>query len=126
MMIIGSITGVILLSGRMDEHLSSSHGAQYDNVFTGALTTFLFVALQESIDAVDYISSNCDLGNLANSLDGGLKGAGCSESVLQVYSFIMAFIGSFFVVSFKTFLVSPAYSMRPSHRGFRLDTTNKN
>ena len=77
-MIIGSIMGVILLSGRMDDANVNNYN-KFDNFLSGLLTLFVYMASAENYPDVAYPGTSCDPHNLANTLTGGLKSAGCPE-----------------------------------------------
>ena len=53
----------------------------------------------ENYPDVAYPGTDCDRDNLANSLTGGVKGAGCPETAFHIYSILFSFAGAFLIVS---------------------------
>ena len=97
-MTIGSIMGVLLLNGRMDDHTISNYN-KFDNFLSGMLTLFVYMASAENYPDVAYPGSSCDRNDAANSLLGGVKSAGCPESFFHLYSMLFSFLGAFLIVS---------------------------
>ena len=98
LMTIGSIMGVLLLSGRMDDNTISNYN-KFDNFLSGMLTLFVYMASAENYPDVAYPGSSCDQNDVANSLLGGVKSAGCPESFFHLYSMLFSFLGAFLIVS---------------------------
>lgn len=98
LMVIGSIMGVLLLSGRMNDQLVTNYN-KFDNVLSGFLTLFVYMASAENYPDVAYPAANCDQLNQANSLTGGLAGLGCPQTAFHIYSVIFQLLGAFLIVS---------------------------
>jgi hypothetical protein len=98
LMVIGSIMGVLLLSGRMNDQLVTNYN-KFDNVLSGFLTLFVYMASAENYPDVAYPPVNCDLLGEANSLSGGLVGLGCPQTAFHIYSVIFQLLGAFLIVS---------------------------
>ena len=98
LMVIGSIMGVLLLSGRMDDENITNY-SKFDNVLSGFLTLFVYMSSAENYPNVAYPIANCDPDGTANSLAGGLVGLGCPETAFHIYSSIFQLLGAFLIVS---------------------------
>ena len=98
LMTVGSIMGVLLLSGRMDDDNINNYN-KFNNFLSGLLTLFVYMASAENYPDVAYPGTDCDRDNLANSLTGGVKGAGCPETAFHIYSILFSFAGAFLIVS---------------------------
>ena len=98
LMVIGSIMGVLLLSGRMNDYDVTNYN-KFDNVLSGFLTLFVYMASAENYPDVAYPAVNCNRDGLANSLEGGLVGLGCPETAFHIYSMVFQLLGAFLIVS---------------------------
>ena len=98
LMTVGSIMGVLLLSGRMDDSNINNYN-KFDNFLSGLLTLFVYMASAENYPDVVYPGTSCDKNNIANSLVGGVKSAGCPETAFHIFTILFSFAGAFIIVS---------------------------
>ncbi len=98
LLVIGSIVGVLILSGRMND-TNPTNFNKFDSFLSGLLTLFVYMGSAENYNDLVHVATRCDLDATSNSLAGGLMSYQCPAAFLHLYTIAFQLLGAFLIVS---------------------------
>ena len=98
LLVIGSIVGVLILSGRMND-TDPTNFNKFDSFLNGLLTLFVYMSSAENYNDIVHVATRCDLNATSNSLAGGLMSYQCPAVFLHLYTIAFQLLGAFLIVS---------------------------